>query len=65
MTYDTRSAKQAETSQQESLRMMQQDLHGFMEGSDKKFGKLQEWKIAGANWQVLSGMNVLVKSQDN
>lgn len=29
------------TSQQGTVRMMQEDFHGYIEGSDEQFGKLQ------------------------
>ncbi|KAL8101461.1 hypothetical protein AgCh_033385 [Apium graveolens] len=59
MTYNTRSVKQAESSQQGSLRMMQQEFQGFMEGSDDKFGKLQD-QIG----KLLTVMNGLMKTQE-
>lgn len=59
MTYNTRSTKQAESSQQGSLREMQHEFQGFMEGSDDKFGKLQE-QIG----KLLSGMNGLLRTQE-
>ncbi|KAL8101446.1 hypothetical protein AgCh_033370 [Apium graveolens] len=59
MTYNTRSVKQAESSQQGSLKMMQQEFQGFMEGSDDKFGKLQD-QIG----KLLTVMNGLMKTQE-
>lgn len=59
MTYNTRSTKQAESSQQGSLREMQHEFQGFMEGSDDKFGKLQE-QIG----KLLSGINGLLRTQE-
>lgn len=41
MTYNTRSAKQAETSQQGSLRINQQEVLGAKESTDERIDKLQ------------------------
>lgn len=60
MTYNTRNAsKQAETSQQSPLRLMQNNFLGFMEGSYEKFEKLLEQIRLS-----LRGMNGLMNSQD-
>lgn len=58
MTVNRKNNTQAETSQQGTMKTMQQDFHGYVEGSDEKFRKMQEHIE-----KLLSGMSVLMKSQ--
>lgn len=55
MTYNTRSTKQAETSQQGSMRSLQQEVPGVKESTDERIDKLQE-----AIEMLVSGMQGLM-----
>lgn len=55
MAYNTRSAKQSETSQHGSMRSLQQDVQGAKESTDERIDKLHEAIV-----MLVTGMQGLV-----
>ena len=65
MTISTRSSsKQVETSDQGTRRMNQQQFHGFLEGSDQKFEKMQE-QIGLLMQQLTGAMSIQGDEDEN